>query len=93
MADPSSCQEVPGPGGEAKRGRNRGEEDPSKLLPRVLQVLALGEKVESKVDILTSKTKSNPSIGSSNHQEQKPSCFIIFHRANLLFLILEDLQT
>ncbi|MQM02827.1 hypothetical protein Taro_035597 [Colocasia esculenta] len=38
MAGPSSCQEVPGPGGEAKRRRIRGEEGSLKFFPRVLQV-------------------------------------------------------
>ncbi|MQL68229.1 hypothetical protein Taro_000518 [Colocasia esculenta] len=33
MAGPNSCQEVPGPGGEAKRRRIRGEEGSPKFFP------------------------------------------------------------
>ncbi|MQM00775.1 hypothetical protein Taro_033516, partial [Colocasia esculenta] len=44
MADPRSCQEVPGPRGEAKRRRICGEEVSLKFFPEFFKLLTLEEE-------------------------------------------------
>ncbi|MQL78305.1 hypothetical protein Taro_010738 [Colocasia esculenta] len=49
MASPSSCQEVPGPGGEAKRRRIRGEEGSLKFFPEFFKLLTLEEENDQRL--------------------------------------------